>query len=235
MTTERSRFLAYAQLLRLPSALTAMADPLAGWFAVGGGAPAWNLPLLAMASACFYTSGIVFNDCFDYDLDCVERPERPLPSGAVSLRTAWTLGAALMIAGLALAGLAGPVPFGVGVFLGAMILFYNAWARRFAALRPLVLGTCRFANFLLGMRCLPPRLAWMPAVLGLYAGSITFLSTHEVENAALQSIIKRMLLGIIVVDAIIVILSPFGDWIGALLVLSLLVPAFVLGKAFAMT
>jgi 4-hydroxybenzoate polyprenyltransferase len=58
-----------------------MADPLAGWFAVGGGARAWNLPLLAMASACFYTSGIVFNDCFDYDLDCVERPERPLPSG----------------------------------------------------------------------------------------------------------------------------------------------------------
>jgi hypothetical protein len=38
-----------------------------------------------------------------------------------------------------------------------------------------------------------------------------------------------------VVDAIIVILSPFADWIGALLVLSLFVPAFVLGKAFAVT
>lgn len=235
MATERSKFLVYAQLLRLPNAFTAMADPLAGWFAVGGGTPVWNLPLLVMASACFYSSGVVFNDCFDYDLDCVERPERPLPSGAVPLRTAWTLGAALMIAGLTLAGLAGPVPFGVGGFLGAMILFYNAWARRFTALRPLVLGTCRFASFLLGMRCLPLRLAWMPALLSVYAGSITFLSTHEAENAGLQGIIKRMLLGIIVVDAIIVILSPFGDWIGALLVLSLLVPAFVLGKTFAMT
>jgi 4-hydroxybenzoate polyprenyltransferase len=235
MSVERPKFLAHAQLLRLPNAFTAMADPLAGWFAIGGGVPGWKLPLLAVASACLYTSGIVFNDLFDYDLDCVERPERPLPSGAVSVKTAWVLGAALMIVGLALAGIAGPVPLGIAVFLAGMIFFYNAWARRFAALRPWVLGTCRFANFLLGMRCFPLRLAWMPVVLGAYAGSITFLSTHEAENPALQRIIKPMLLGIIVVDAIIVLLSPFGDWVGGPLVLSLLVPAFVLGKAVAMT
>lgn len=75
----------------------------------------------------------------------------------------------------------------------------------------------------------------MPALLGVYVGSITFLSTHEAEDPALQRMIKWMLLGIVVVDAIIVALSPFGGWVGALLVLSLLVPAFVLGKAFAMT
>jgi 4-hydroxybenzoate polyprenyltransferase len=235
MAIQRPKVLSYIQLLRLPNAFTAMADPLAGWFAVGGGAPGWELPLLVGASACFYTSGVVFNDCFDYELDSVERPERPLPSGAVSRKAAWALGAVLMIVALALAALAGPVPLGVGVFLGAMILFYNAWARRFAGLRPLTLGTCRFASFLLGMRCLPLRLAWMPALLGLYAGSITFLSTHEARRPDLQRLIARMLLGIIVVDATIVALSPFGDWVGALLVLSLLAPAFGLGKLFAMT
>jgi len=233
MTVDRPKFLACAQLLRLPNAFTAMADPLAGWFAIGGGVPAWKLPLLVVASACLYTSGIVFNDLFDYDLDCVEHPERPLPSGAVSLKTAWVLGVALMIVGLALAGIAGPVPLGIAVFLAGMIFFYNAWARRIAALRPLVLGSSRFANFLLGMRCFPLRLSWMPAVLGVYAGLITFLSTYEAGNPTLQRIIRQMLLGIIVVDAIIVLLSPFGDWVGVLLVLSLLVPAFVLGKAFA--
>jgi hypothetical protein len=116
-----------------------------------------------------------------------------------------------------------------------MIAFYNAWARHFTTLRPLVMGTCRFASFLLGMRCLPLRLAWMPALLGLYAGSITLLSTHEADDPALQRVIKRMLLGIIAVDAIIVSLSPYGDWQSALLALSLLVPAFALGKVFAMT
>jgi 4-hydroxybenzoate polyprenyltransferase len=235
MTDQRPKLLVYAQLLRLPNAFTAMADPLAGWFAVGGGVPAWELPLLVGASACFYTSGIVFNDCFDYQLDSVEHPERPLPGGAVSLKTAWLLGSALMIAALALAALAGPVPLGVGTFLGAMIFFYNAWARRFSILRPLVLGTCRFANFLLGMRCLPVRMWWMPATLGVYAGIITFLSRREANNPAPQQVIRRLLLGIIVVDALVVMLSPFGDWIGALLVLSLLVPAIVLGRVITMT
>jgi 4-hydroxybenzoate polyprenyltransferase len=233
MTNQRPQFLAYAQLLRLPNTFTAMADPLAGWFAVGGGLPGWQLPLLVGASACFYTSGIVFNDCFDYQLDSVEHPERPLPSGAVPLKTAWLLGSALMIAALVLAALAGPVPLGVGVFLGAMIFFYNAWARRFTILRPLVLGTCRFANFLLGMRCLPVRVWWMPTTLGIYVTIVTFLSRREADNPAWQQIIKWLLLGIIVVDAVVILLSPFGDWVGALLVLSLLVPVIVLDRVFA--
>jgi 4-hydroxybenzoate polyprenyltransferase len=219
--------------MRLANAFTATADPLAGWFVVGGGDPAWQLALLTGASACLYTSGVVFNDCFDYELDCVERPERPLPSGVISLRAAWTLGLLLMIAGLALAAWAGKFAIGIGVFLAAMIFFYNAWAKRIPGLRPLVLGSCRFANFLLGMRYAPPRLWWMPAVLGVYAGTITFLSRHEAENAARQLLVKRLLLGIIVVDAALV--AARGDWTGAVIVLSLIVPAVALGKLFAMT
>lgn len=233
MTNQPPRFLAYARLLRLPNTFIVMADPLAGWFAVGGGVPAWQLPLLVGASACFYTSGIVFNDCFDCELDSVEHPKRPLPSGAVPLKTAWRLGSTLLIAALVLAALAGPVPLGVGIFLGAMIFFYNAWARHFAVLRPLVLGTCRFANFLLGMRCLPVRMWWMPAIVGIYAAIINFLPRRQADNPARQQVIKLLLSGTIVVDALIVMFSPFGDGIGALLVLSLFVPTIALDRAFA--
>jgi hypothetical protein len=74
---------------------------------------------------------------------------------------------------------------------------------------------------------------WMPATLGMYVGMITFLSRHETDNPALQQIHKLLPLGVIVVDAIIVQLSPFGDWVGGLLVLSLLVPTIVLGRVFA--
>jgi 4-hydroxybenzoate polyprenyltransferase len=233
MPDARSKLLAYAQLMRLPNVFTAVADPLAGWFVVGGGDPAWQLALLTGASACLYTSGVVFNDVFDFDLDCVERPERPLPSGAISRRAGWTLATVLMITGLVLAALAGKFALGIGVFLAAMIFFYNAWARRIATLRPLVLGSCRFANFLLGMRYAPPQLWWMPAVLGAYAGTITFLSRHEADNPGLQRAIKWLLLGIIVVDAALV--AARGDWIGAAIVLTLIIPAMALGKMFAMT
>src|ERR1041385_6358805 len=95
----RSKFLAYAQLMRLPNVFTAVADPLARWFVVGGGLPAWHVIALVGASAGLYTSGIVYNDYFDYELDCRERPERPLPSGAITRGRAAGLGAALMAAG----------------------------------------------------------------------------------------------------------------------------------------
>jgi 4-hydroxybenzoate polyprenyltransferase len=236
MVRSRSKLLAYARLLRLPNVFTAVADPLAGWFVIGGGGdPQWQLPALAGASACLYMSGIVFNDCFDYNIDLVERPERPLPSGEIGRGTAWTLGAVLMVAGLAMAAPVGKVALSVAAFLAGLIFFYNSWARNIPGLRPLALGACRFTNFLLGMRCSPPHLWWFPAVIGAYAAAVTFLSQHEVGNPQRQAAIKRLLLGIIVVDALLVAVSPMGDWIGAGLVLSLLVPAIVLAKLFAMT
>jgi 4-hydroxybenzoate polyprenyltransferase len=234
MLTSRSKLFAYAQLLRLPNAFTAMADPLAGWLVVGGGAPAWLVLPLVGASACLYTSGIVFNDFFDYDLDCLERPERPLPSGAIPRATAAGLGTALMAAGLALAAVVSAVALGIAVFIAAMIFFYNAWAKRFVGLGPLVMGTCRFANFLLGMRCCPPRLWLAPTVLGLYCTTLTWIARDEAVNVKLRAVVKRMLLGIIVVDALAVVTTR-GDWVGALIVLSLFVPAVALGKTFAMT
>ena len=230
----RSKLFAYAQLMRLPNIFTAMADPLAGWFVVGGGAPAWHVLLLVGASACLYTSGIVFNDYFDYELDRLERPERPLPSGAISRPMAAWFGAALMACGLALAAVVGVVALGIAVFIAAMIFFYNAWAKRFAGLGPLVMGTCRFANFLLGMRCCPPRLWLAPAALGVYCTTLTWVARNEAINVKLRAFVKRMLLGIIVVDALAVVLAR-GDLLGAGIVLSLLIPALALGKVFAMT
>jgi 4-hydroxybenzoate polyprenyltransferase len=221
---------AFARLLRLPNVFTAVADPLAGWFLVGGGSPAWQIALLAGASTCLYTAGIIYNDCFDYRLDCRERPERPLPRGEISRRAAATLGTVLMLAGLGLALLAGKVAFGIALFIAAMVFFYNAWAKRIPLLGPLALGTCRFANFLLGMRCCPPRLWLAPAALGIYVTVLTFIAQREVERPAVRATVKRLLLGIIVLDAILT-----GDPVGGALVLSLLIPAFVLGKLLPMT
>jgi 4-hydroxybenzoate polyprenyltransferase len=230
----RSKLLVYAQLIRLPNVFTAMADPLAGWFVVGGGLPAWQVVALTLAGGCLYTSGIVFNDYFDYDLDCRERPERPLPSGVISRRVAVWLGALLMAGGLGLAAVVDMATLGIALFLAAMIFFYNAWAKQFVGLGPLVIGTCRFANFLLGMRCSPPRLWLAPVALGVYCTALTWIARNEATSMKLRAVVKRMLLGIIIVDALAVV-ALRGDWIGALIVVSLLLPAFVLGRVFGMT
>ncbi len=233
VTAPGSKLLAYTRLARLPNLFTAIADPLAGWFAVGGGSPATQLVAILGASTAFYTAGIVLNDCFDYELDRQERPNRPLPCGAISLRTARGLGIALMLAGFVCAAVAGQFALGIGAFLATMILLYNAWFKRYRLLGPLTLGACRFANFLLGMRYVPLRLWWMPATLALYVIVLSLLARAEAGNTARQLLIKRLLLGIIAVDAILV--ATTGDWIGAALVLSLLVPAMALARFLAMT
>ncbi len=233
MTSSQSRALAYAQLVRLPNLFTAVADPLAGWLVVGGGSPAWHLFPITGASACLYAAGMMFNDYFDLPDDRRERPQRPLPRGIIPARHAAAIASLLMIAGLGLAALAGDYAFGIALFLAAMILFYNSLAKQVALLGPLVLGSCRFANFLIGMRFAPPSLWWMPATLALYVVIVSFIARAETGRPAIQAVVKQGLLGIILLDALLVLSQ--GDLVGALLVAGLLIPASLLGRLFPMT
>ena len=218
----RAKLLAFAQLLRLPNLFTAVADPLAGWLLTGG----HGSPLLPVAaSACLYTAGMVLNDCFDYQLDCRERPERPLPRGEISRSTAWILAGALMLAGLGCAALASKL--WLALSLAAFIIIYNGDGKS-----SVVLGACRSLNLILGVTGWFP--FWPPVTLGVYVAGLTLVARREVLQPGLRRVVKFLLLGIIVLDAGFV-LAVTGDWIGAVLVLSLLLPALALGKSLAMT
>lgn len=212
-----SKLRAYAQLLRLPNLFTAVADPLAGWLIAGQGTP---LAPVIGAAACLYVSGIVFNDCFDYAADCRERPERPLPRGEISRAFAWTLAVVLMLGGLALA------PNLKAATLAGLILLYNG-VRKW----PWVIGLCRAFNMTLGMALIVP---WPPMILGAYVIVLSFIARNEEEQPKLRPLVKRLLLGIIVLDAAMVF-AVTGNWQGALAVLSLLVPAWLLSRMLAMT
>ena len=54
------------------------------------------------AVVALYAAGMVLNDVCDVELDRRERPERPLPSGDVSVAAAALAGVALLAAGVAL-------------------------------------------------------------------------------------------------------------------------------------
>src|SRR5271167_1422843 len=119
---------AYLQLIRLPNVVTAAADSLTGWLLVTGtlAEPRRWLPLVA-ASMVLYASGTALNDVFDFEVDRAERPNRPLPSGQVSRRTAAWLGGLGLFAGPALACMSGSAAGGiVAVVLAFCILGYDA-------------------------------------------------------------------------------------------------------------
>src|SRR3990172_6167608 len=102
----------WLELIRVPNVFTAMADVAMGFFFVMpaaaefDGSDALTLGLLIAASSLLYSAGMALNDVCDYEEDCRERPERPLPSGRITRRAAAWLGVGLLIAGLLFAAIA---------------------------------------------------------------------------------------------------------------------------------
>jgi 4-hydroxybenzoate polyprenyltransferase len=177
----------HLQLIRLPNVFTAAADSLAGWLLVGESlslAFRW-LPLCG-ASMCIYAAGIALNDVFDFEIDRLERPNRPLPSGRVSRRFAATLGWGLLVLGIVLAGASGSLAsLAVGVALAACVVGYDAGLKR-TVLGPEVMGSCRGLNVLLGMSQVPDMggpWSWLvAAAMTIFVVGVTWISRSEVET-----------------------------------------------------
>ena len=94
------------ELVRAPAALTVLGDTIAGGHA-GGARFTGRQWLLPLASVFLYSGGMALNDYADRDLDAVERPERPIPSGRVPARRALGIATTLMAVGVGLAAAGG--------------------------------------------------------------------------------------------------------------------------------
>jgi 4-hydroxybenzoate polyprenyltransferase len=188
---------AYLQLIRLPNVITAAADSLAGWLLVTGSmAEPWRWASLALASMCLYASGTVLNDLFDIEVDRLERPERPLPSGRASTRVAAWLGGLGLVIGPGLALASGSAASGiVATVLAGVILSYDAGLKH-TRLGPGLMGACRGLNLLLGMthaRALGGPIAWCAAAIyGLYVTGITFISRSETRTGERQGLLAGL-------------------------------------------
>jgi 4-hydroxybenzoate polyprenyltransferase len=183
----------YLQLVRLPNVFTAAADSLAGWLLVGGNLaePRRWLPLV-LASMAIYAAGIALNDWFDYAIDLMERPGRPLPSGQVSRRFAAALGLTLLLAGPAMAAASGALAsVAVAALLSGCVLAYDAGLKR-TALGPPVMGACRGLNLLLGMSQAPAiggPAAWLAAgALAVFVAGVTWISRAEATGGGTSGI-----------------------------------------------
>lgn len=194
------RLRSYAQLLRVPNVFTALADialgTVVGWYVFSSSTefPWLIFASLLLCSACLYCAGMVFNDVFDVDQDRHERPFRPLPSGRITVKAAWVLGTALLLAGLACAWLAGYrstsfiwLPFIVAGLLTLAILLYNAWLKRTWA-GPLGMGTCRFLNVLLGLAVIGSPTwrfdLYLALIVGLYIVGVTWFARTEARTSS---------------------------------------------------
>jgi len=181
--TRRPTARAYLELVRPPNVTTAVADVLAG-YAVAGAPWPGSVGWLLGATVCLYAGGIVLNDVFDLEIDRLERPERPIPSGRVTRRAAGRFGALLLAAGAGLAWGGGRATGLVALATALCIVLYDAVGKR-QPWGPVNMGLCRAGNLMLGIAATPAALrwAWPLALLPLaYITAVTAVSRGEVHG-----------------------------------------------------
>lgn len=87
--------------------------------------------LLTFFSMAFITSaGFSINDFFDKESDAVIKPQRPIPSGALSLRQVVAVSAALFAVGLALAWFINWLSFAILAVDSGLLLVYSWLVKR---------------------------------------------------------------------------------------------------------
>jgi 4-hydroxybenzoate polyprenyltransferase len=177
------------RLGRVSNLPTTWTNVAAGIALAGASAPPAVALVLCLAISCFYVGGMYLNDAFDRDYDARERPERPIPSGAVSARSVLAIGFGLLAAGVVLVALLalggagqGLAPIASALALAALIVIYdlhhkaNPWS-------PLLMAGNRVLVYVTAAQSvrvgLPLALLWGCLCLLAYLIGLTYIAKQE--------------------------------------------------------
>ena len=142
-----SRVKAYIALSRVGNGLIAFIGVVLGaHLALKGVGRAWtwgdvvDTAIVAVATVLILAAGNALNDVCDVEIDRVNRPNRPIPSGRVSVRGATRFAFVAITGGLVLAFLVGPAAFGVALAAALLLAFYAIALKATPLLGNLVVG-----------------------------------------------------------------------------------------------
>ena len=201
----------YLQLMRPANIITAWADILLGYAAASALTAGNNLNIatlgaLILATTGLYGGGVVFNDVCDAALDAIERPERPIPTGRVSLRGAVILGMALLLVGIIAAATVSNLSAILASIVALTALIYDKYGKHHTFLGPVNMGACRGGNLLLGVSAVPEAVGdrWYLALIPIiYIAAITAISQGEVRGGKKTTGIVAIALIAIVISSIL--------------------------------
>lgn len=175
----------YLDLVRAPASLTVLGDAVVGALSARG--PGVDAPVrvgaLAVSSVCLYSAGMALNDWADADLDALERPERPIPSGRISRDRALAVGAGLTALGVGSAFVAGRSSGLVAIALAGALWAYDTVLKPTAA-GPVVMAVCRGLDVMMGAAGPGWRSALIPAgAAAAHTVAVTAISRGEVDGS----------------------------------------------------
>jgi len=147
LTKARAAF----DLIRIDLVFGAGLFAVAGEFLALGAVPPLDTAVLGFLTMVFISgSANISNDYFDRDVDAVNRPERPLPSGRITALELWALVALFTVAGLAAAALLGPPVLALAAVAWAVALLYNMKFKEAGLFGNLLVAFCVGTTFIIG-------------------------------------------------------------------------------------
>src|SRR4030095_6715570 len=184
----------YLVLVRLPNLFTLPSNILVGMAIVSS--LAFTLTsftqflLLVTISVLLYCVGIVLNDLYDFDIDKKERPNRPLPSGKISRRSAIVLVTIFSTLALILSLQVSFSTLVISTILFSVIFGYDKYLKNTHA-GPFTIASARVTNILLGtsvsLRSVDSysqivTLTFVLIITFVYVSLIGFISRYEVHG-----------------------------------------------------
>lgn len=199
MNSKLKHWLVLTRCSNLP---TVWSNVLSGWLL--GLATIINIPTVKLPTALgcpllillvgvslLYIGGMILNDVFDYEWDCLNRPERPLPSGFISRTQARWTGYFVLLAGAILSIYStgkyfNPTICSFVLLLVVFILWYDI-SHKGNSFAPVVMGGCRALLPIIGFTGATfsgiydaPRILYVYAVvLGIYTYALTWVAKYE--------------------------------------------------------
>lgn len=220
----KSKLFAHLQLTRPANVVTAIADIMAG-FAISGmgsyltsfsseGGYLIDLAWLVLSTIGLYAGGVAFNDVFDAKLDAIERPERPIPSGRATKKSASIMAFLLLLMGVVAAAQVNLVSACIAFAVALCAVLYDYWGKHQHFFGPINMGLCRTGNLLLGVSAIPSLVLeyWYIGLIPLvFVAAITMISRGEVHGKNRKALFGGLGMYILIVSSILFLAFALGS------------------------
>ena len=211
----------YLALIRFPNLFTIPSNIIVGFsqLVLFPEAGMENLLLLMTTSILLYVVGIIINDYRDLEIDRKERPDRPLPAGKISPRSALAFVFVATISAIFLATLVGIPSVLLAVILLITIIAYDCWLKNnflgyfaiaLARVINVVLGYSAGITLLIINQNEITRLSVILISTFLYVTAISYMSRIEVEPSPKKSNFQISVVLLSLVPAILTYFTLMG-------------------------
>lgn len=145
--------LGYFELIRIPNCLIIAFATLTGYLVAlhkGSFDIDFRVIILMISSFFIAAGGNVINDYFDIDIDRINKPNRPLPSGIISPKKAYKLAISLFILGSLLSLFTSLYCFIVAMIASFLLFYYSKSLKRKGLVGNLTIAFLSALNLIYG-------------------------------------------------------------------------------------